>query len=531
LAQQELLHRTDKSIAETLRTVATSSPSPQARVHALWTLLGLQELQDADVLAALRDTHPGVVRSAILLAELRIADSDALLQAVAALVDHSDPKVKLQLALTLGESKSPPAGEALAQLVPDAMQDRWLAEAIASSSMHHSLPVLERLLLCLQEQTQGASRTAVNTQQVTMLADLIASADAAGANPSALVAQALANARRDASWVFSLAAACTEMNDWKHRLDPECRDEIQTVYDRAKSLATSPAAPASVRCQALHLFGRSLGPADQESSLLAELLAPTTTLELQLAAVERLIAFRSRESTRQLLSHWDHLSYSVRDTAALQLTSNAASMEALIAALESGDIAVGDLSPAVRQTLRQSGSQSLQARVNRLLGKTTAANQQLIGEYLRFQESTSQKPDLSRGRALFEKHCAACHVPDAAGRATGPNLSNLSDRSRAALTEAILAPNRSVEPQYHGYIVQLADGRVLSGIIADEAGDALTLYLADGRRTTTQRSEIEDLRSTGVSLMPEGMQHELNPAMLMDLIEFVRSDEFAQTIE
>jgi putative heme-binding domain-containing protein len=230
------------------------------------------------------------------------------------------------------------------------------------------------------------------------------------------------------------------------------------------------------------------------------------------------------------LSAWDQLSYSVRDTAALQLTSNFDSTEALIAAIESGTIAPGDLSPAVRQTLRQSGSQSLQARVNRVLGKAIGANQQMIGQYLQFQETTSQKPDLSRGRALFEKHCAACHVPDAAGKATGPNLSNLTDRSRAAFTEAILAPNRSVEPQYHGYIVQLTDGRVLSGVIADEAGDALTLHLADGRRTTVQRAEIENLRSTGVSLMPEGMQHELDPEELFDLIEYVRSDDFALSI-
>jgi putative heme-binding domain-containing protein len=249
---------------------------------------------------------------------------------------------------------------------------------------------------------------------------------------------------------------------------------------------------------------------------------PATPLELQLAAVERLIAFGDRESIGQLLSRWQHLSYFVRDTAALQLTSNTVSTEMLIAAIEKGDIAPGDLSPAVRQTLRQSGSQTLQARVNRVLGKATAANQQLIGEYLRFQETTSRNPDLTRGRTLFEKHCAACHNPDAAGRATGANLSNLTDRSRAALTEAILAPNRSVEPQYYGYIIQMADGRVLSGIIADEAGDALTLHLADGRRITVQRSEIEEIQSTGVSLMPEGMQNELDPAELFDLIEYVR---------
>ena len=138
MVQQELLQRGDKSIADELRNVAASGSSPQARVHALWTLNGLEQLHDAQLLAALGDEHPGVVRNAILLAEPRIGESDALLQALAALADHPDPKVKLQLALTLGESKAPAAGEALGQIVVHAGDDPWLAQAIISSSKHHS---------------------------------------------------------------------------------------------------------------------------------------------------------------------------------------------------------------------------------------------------------------------------------------------------------------------------------------------------------------------------------------------------------
>jgi putative heme-binding domain-containing protein len=78
-------------------------------------------------------------------------------------------------------------------------------------------------------------------------------------------------------------------------------------------------------------------------------------------------------------------------------------------------------------------------------------------------------------------------------------------------------------------VVVTSDGRVLSGIISEEAGDALTLSLADGKRATVQRSEIEDFRSTGISLMPEGFQQDLDPAMLRDLIEYVRSDSFSQS--
>jgi putative heme-binding domain-containing protein len=97
------------------------------------------------------------------------------------------------------------------------------------------------------------------------------------------------------------------------------------------------------------------------------------------------------------------------------------------------------------------------------------------------------------------------------------------------LTEAILAPNRSVEPQYRSYVVVTTEGQALSGIIAEEAGDTLTLALADGRRATIRRSEIDEFRNTGISLMPEGMQQELDPAMMRDLIEYLRSESFLQS--
>jgi putative heme-binding domain-containing protein len=210
------------------------------------------------------------------------------------------------------------------------------------------------------------------------------------------------------------------------------------------------------------------------------------------------------------------------------LLSTAGSTEALLSALESGTLLADDLSPSVRQTLRQNGSQSLQARINRVLGKTAEANQELIQKYLQSQSSDTKNPDLSRGRELYRKHCATCHLPDAAGQAAGPDLSNLTDRTPTSLTEAILTPNRSVEPKYRSFVVLTTDGRALSGVIAEEAGETLTLALADGRRAVIQRSDIEEFRNTGISLMPEGFQQELDPGMLRDVIEYLRSDSFIQ---
>ncbi len=59
---------------------------------------------------------------------------------------------------------------------------------------------------------------------------------------------------------------------------------------------------------------------------------------------------------------------------------------------------------------------------------------------------------------------------------------------------------------YQSYVVVLNDGRSVTGLIAEESASSLTLLAAEGKRESVLRSEIEEIRSTGKSLMPEGFE-------------------------
>ena len=91
----------------------------------------------------------------------------------------------------------------------------------------------------------------------------MATARAAGLNPETLVTGAIAHADEHATWVFPLAAASAETAAEKSELDQASLESIRTVYQRAKAVAVDPEAPSTLRCQAIQLFGRSLGPADE----------------------------------------------------------------------------------------------------------------------------------------------------------------------------------------------------------------------------------------------------------------------------
>ena len=148
------------------------------------------------------------------------------------------------------------------------------------------------------------------------------------------------------------------------------------------------------------------------------------------------------------------------------------------------------------------------------------AKRKLIGSYA---DQMHESADLSKGAALFKKHCAVCHVAADGRQPVGASLSNLTDRSDQALLTAILDPNRAIDPKFQSYIVLTDDDRVLVGAIEEELGQSITLAHADGKRTTISRKEIAEMKNSGVSLMPEGLEAVVPPAAMRDLIGYLQT--------
>jgi len=121
------------------------------------------------------------------------------------------------------------------------------------------------------------------------------------------------------------------------------------------------------------------------------------------------------------------------------------------------------------------------------------------------------------------KTCATCHQAEGRGIDVGPNLATVTNRSPDELLVHILDPNREVAPNFVNYNVATESGRVFSGIIAEESAGALVLKRAEGASDVIPRDQIETVASTGISLMPEGLEKGLSHQDLADLIAFVRS--------
>jgi putative heme-binding domain-containing protein len=136
--------------------------------------------------------------------------------------------------------------------------------------------------------------------------------------------------------------------------------------------------------------------------------------------------------------------------------------------------------------------------------------------------SLTTRGDERRGAEVFAKTCQTCHQRQRQGNRVGPDLSGIGSRPPEALLNDVLDPSREVAPDYLNWLLVTKRGQVLSGLIAEETATSIRLRRAEGSEDTVLRSEIEELRASGQSLMPEGLEHTLSVQDVADLLAFLR---------
>jgi putative heme-binding domain-containing protein len=131
--------------------------------------------------------------------------------------------------------------------------------------------------------------------------------------------------------------------------------------------------------------------------------------------------------------------------------------------------------------------------------------------------------DPLKGRAIWAKNCVVCHYFRGEGAGVGPNLGALTDKTPEDFLVAILDPNDAVEPRFTAYNIETKDGRSLTGIVSAENATTLTLMQAGGTHETILRSDISEIHASGLSLMPEGLDQNMSPQDLANLIAYLNS--------
>jgi len=132
--------------------------------------------------------------------------------------------------------------------------------------------------------------------------------------------------------------------------------------------------------------------------------------------------------------------------------------------------------------------------------------------------------DRARGRQLFNERCATCHRLFGEGNTLGPDLTHANRQDRQFLLVSLVDPGGVVRKEYQSYVLHTRDGRVLTGLIAEQTPDSITLRDAKGESTRVPRTDIDVLAESPTSLMPESLFRELNPGQIRDLFSYLQGE-------
>ena len=298
----------------------------------------------------------------------------------------------------------------------------------------------------------------------------------------------------------------------------------QTLLNDQIALAQDRSQPMAIRAAAIRL----LAHLSDDEMLLSGLWGTDE------AAIRReaLAGFRLRRDLllpAAMLDGLDTQPPALRESVLAAAMASADRQRQLLDAVRDGRLDPVLIGAAHSERLRESGDDRIAAAAADLLPAFSGVDAETWQRYL-----TALHPsegDAARGRAAFVKHCGVCHrVGDVAGAAgrVGPELSDVRTKTREQLLEAILRPSAAIDADYVAYLARTDDGRVVSGVIVAESDAAVTLRGADGRDVALLRDELDGLKTTGRSLMPEGLHRTIDPQTMSDLVHWMKTWRFAE---
>ena len=499
-----------------LAGIALPPDDTAAAVNALYTLDGLGQLNDNTLATALGHGEPGMRRHALRLAERRFSDSERLLAAALRLANDESPVVRLQLALSLGETDDTGSLRTLAGLARRHGEEAWLDRAILSSLGNRAGQMLKALLsdkLDALGQARGLVRR-------------LCSAAASRKNPE------------EFSGVIALLSGLDDPG-----LQLECLKGLRAPFKSATTLTIGDAprealmrlatsGEGEVRIAALDLTRvLKLETAAERKERLAKALRDVANVqlpaELRLAAVRGLASENDDAIATSLLDAYPAATPPVRRAILEMAFARSDHLPAVVSAMEQNKLAPSALNAVQRTALLGQKKAGLAKRARVLFATLKPVDDATLQ---RFVTALKAKRDTGAGQTTFSQHCATCHRAHGMGFAVGPDLTSEFRRAEETIVQDILAPSAVIVAGHETYTVETTDGRVLSGVLAGESAASLTLALTGGVRLDVLRKDIKSLKSLDVSLMPESLAVALKPSDVANVIAWLRQPPTRQVL-
>jgi putative membrane-bound dehydrogenase-like protein len=527
-AARLLIERKDAAAVKALQDLFSKTKDAHARIQAAWILQRNGGL--VDVQAMVQDPNPRIREHGVLIAEKN--SSDSIRKSIRELVKDPDPRVRYQVALWLGDTDDKENAALLARIALAGADDKWTRLAAASSAADCAGKIVEEFLGARKE----FGRLPM-VQRATLLQEFAA---LIGARQDAKEIEdtllALANVDGPHAFVVHLPAM-TGLADGVTRRGTEMavlwgklplKDEkgatalgqwLEKFETEARAFAANPKADALLRRDAVRYLAHE--PLASVKDVLTRLIEDDPSQEIRIAAVRALAGHNERQVPPLLMKSWRAYTPAVRREVLEAMFRSPLRINNLLDEIEAKRVRPGDVDPFRARQLLGHGNALLRERAQLLLRDSLPADRKKVLE--NYQIALAMDGDPKRGRDVFKKNCATCHKVAGIGIDVGPDIADTRIKTESALLVDILNPNQAIDNNYVNYLVTTKSGKSLTGLLAAENASSVTLKRAEGQTDVVLRQDIEAIESTGVSLMPDGLEKAISVQEMADLLRFLKN--------
>lgn len=553
---------------EKMNAVLDSNRDPESRLRALWTLYQLQQLSEQRLLLLTHDSNEYLRSWAVRLLTddwpmdqtngLRPARTVKQSQAVVdrlkqMALDDSAASVRLTLASTLQRlphSDRAMVASGLMRHAEDASDHNlpllvWYGLTPLGNSRLKELatlisdcewPVTRRLIARrVADQIDDSPKAAEQLIELTILRTRQSLADSNTENSHAFasdivlgMSDGLAGRRKvlePAGWSqlarLLAAAKDPELKSTIDRLNVLFGSGVaveelkRLVADRSQSLETRRSALRSlVSARAEGLKSLCLGLLRERflNIVAAEGLATESDPEIAARLVERFRSFAPLD----------------RPQVVSMLTTRPTWASSLLAAVAKGEISPEEISPSQARQIVNLGDPKLTESLSELWGEVRESPE----ERLRFAKKLKQQltpetlasGNLKHGRELFTKNCASCHQLFGVGGKLGPDLTGAQRSNIDYLLDNIVDPSAVVTKEFRATIVLMEDGRVLTGLLTSKT-ERIVQLATQNETFTLPVDEIEQMKTSTASTMPDGLLNQMTSDQLRDLFAYLQTSK------
>jgi len=531
-AMRLLVERNPHEVLDAMKYNWKQNKLTRSRLRVLWMLKILDPRLTPAMLAwSETENRDARVREHVVAA---IGDNlDELLadQAMDLVNEETDERVRFRLALDLSGRSEDAVGarKLLIQLLDHGAGDPWLRVAVATTRCNPP----EALIVETLEHWQDRSKLPVGSVELieelseVVGAQLTPQTSAHFINSfldfksSKLDPQAVLEVQQAGLRGFGQGAARRGVSMQSHleQLGSIRPAALNDLIERTRVIFSNTNLPIAERVTAIKT-SRFMANGEVAQSLFA-IAFSGEEISLRLAALEALSSSSEASLGQKLLTAFDSQTPQMKRAILDVLLADEARTDLLLKALEHGDLKLAEIDVPRQTRLTKHRNKDLSARAEKLFTSKVSPDRAAV--MAAYQAAIDSKGDPRRGRLIFEKNCVTCHQVDRIGVNVGPDISDTRDKTPAYLLTNILDPNRAVDANYFGYTLVTKQGRILTGLVKGETTSSITIRLPEGKEESVLRADVEELNSSGQSLMPVGLEKNITVEQMADLITFLKN--------